>query len=258
MSTRTRWYQERMREGYYRQAKREGYRARSAYKLAQINEKYRLVGEGDAVVDLGCAPGGWAQVLVEIVGGSGFVGGVDLQRVKPVPGARFMQGDFTLRSTHDKLSAILKDTGHNQLDCVVSDMAPDMSGNYEIDQVRSVHLAEMALDFARKHLKDGGHFACKVFEGADFQTFRAEVRRQFRSVYQFHPPASRKASSEIYLVAKGYKGDDTKEEEGAAAPSDPAPRRQAGQGKATDAAASPKRAPARKVRAKRIASDSDE
>jgi 23S rRNA (uridine2552-2'-O)-methyltransferase len=206
VSTRTRWYQERMREGYYKQAKREGYRARSAYKLQQINDKYRLLREGDAVADLGCAPGGWAQVLVEIVGTSGFVAGVDLQRVKPVPGAKFIQGDFTVRSTHDRLTALLREGHHNKLDTVVSDMAPDMSGNYEIDQVRSIHLAEMALDFARAHLKDGGHFACKVFEGADFQAFRADVRKAFRSVYQFHPPASRKASSEIYLVAKGFKG----------------------------------------------------
>lgn len=206
MSTKTRWFQERQREGYYRLAKKEGYRARSAYKLQQINGKYGLLRGGSAVADLGCAPGGWSQVLVEIVGSGGVVVGVDLQRVKPIPGARFIQGDFTKRETHDRLTALLADSGRKELDCVVSDMAPDMSGNYELDQVRSVQLGEMALDFACSHLKEGGHFVCKVFEGADFQGFRNGVRSRFRSVYQFHPPASRSSSSEIYLIGKGFKG----------------------------------------------------
>lgn len=206
MSTRTRWYQERMKEGYYRLAKKEGYRARSAYKLQQVNAKYGIVRRGGAVADLGCAPGGWSQVLVEAVGKDGCVVGVDLQRVKPIPGAKLLQGDFTKRETHARLAALLAEQGRRQLDAVVSDMAPDMSGNYELDQVRSVQLGEMALDFAVQHLAPGGHFVCKVFEGADFQQFRNEVRRHFRSVYQFHPPASRRSSSEIYLVAKGFKG----------------------------------------------------
>lgn len=187
-------------------AKREGYRARSAYKLQQVNEKYGVLREGHAVADLGCAPGGWSQVLVEIVGPEGVVVGVDLQRMKPIAGARFIQGDFMQRATHDRLSALLGSTGRHRLDAVVSDMAPDMSGAYELDQVRSVQLAGMALDFAQRHLKEGGSMVCKVFEGADFQGFRTHVRAQFRSVYQFHPPASRRSSSEIYLIAKGFKG----------------------------------------------------
>jgi len=204
----TRWYQERKREGYYRQAKREGYRARSAYKLQQINAKYGVVKPGAAVADLGCAPGGWSQVLVEAVGPKGVVVGVDLQRTKPIPGAHFIQGDFTKRETHARLAAMLGQWGRIDLDAVVSDMAPDMSGHYEIDQVRSVQLAEMALDFATQRLRAGGHFACKVFEGADFPQFRDEVRKRFRSVYLFHPPASRKSSSEVYVVAKGFLGRD--------------------------------------------------
>jgi 23S rRNA (uridine2552-2'-O)-methyltransferase len=206
MSSSTRWYKERKKEGYYRMAKKEGYRARSAYKLQQINEKYRILGEGDAVADLGCAPGGWSQVLVEVVGQEGLVVGVDLQRTKPIPGAHFIQGDFMKRDTHARLGELLSSKGRAGLDAVVSDMAPDMSGNYELDQVRSVQLAEMALDFAQKRLREGGHFACKVFEGSDFPQFRAMVRESFRSVYQYHPPASRKSSSELYLVAKRFKG----------------------------------------------------
>jgi 23S rRNA (uridine2552-2'-O)-methyltransferase len=99
-------------------------------------------------------------------------------------------------------------------------MAPDMSGNYELDQVRSVQLGEMALDFACKHLREGGHFACKVFEGADFLQFRAEVRQHFKSVYQYHPAASRKSSSEVYLIAKGFKGQGAARDEGGDDPDD--------------------------------------
>ncbi len=201
----TRWFKERQREGYYRMAKKEGYRARSAYKLQQINAKYRLIGSGGAVADLGCAPGGWSQVLVEAVGQNGIVVGVDLQRMKPIPGARFVRGDFTKRETHELLAALLADGGRTKVDSIVSDMAPDMSGDYGTDQIRSIQLAEMALDFAEHYLRVGGHFVCKVFEGADFQQFRTEVRGRFRSVYQFHPPASRSSSSEIYLIGKGFK-----------------------------------------------------
>ena len=203
----TRWYEERKKEGYYRAAKREGYRARSAYKLKQINDKHRVIREGDAVADLGCAPGGWSQVLVEIVGTRGEVVGVDLQRVRPLPGARFIQGDFTKPETRARLDALLAESGRSALDCVVSDMAPDMTGEYDLDQARSVYLSSLALDFAVAHLRKGGCFVCKVFEGLDYQEFRENVRQQFSRVIQFHPPASRKSSSEIYLIAKGFQGE---------------------------------------------------
>jgi 23S rRNA (uridine2552-2'-O)-methyltransferase len=206
MGEKTRWYQERQRETYYNRAKKEGYRARSAYKIQQIHERFTVVRKGEAVADLGAAPGGWSQVLVELVGPQGLVVGVDLQRIKPIPGATFMVGDFMLRATHDKLSAILAEKGRSALDAVVSDMAPDMSGNYELDQVRSIQLAEMAIDFTDKHLRPGGAFVCKVFEGADFPQFRAEVKRRFKRMHQYHPAASRKASSEIYIVGKHYIG----------------------------------------------------
>ena len=206
MSTKTRWYQERQKEAYYRQAKKEGYRARSAYKMQQIHERFTAVRKGEAVADLGAAPGGWSQVLVELVGPQGLVVGVDLQRIKPIPGAHFLQGDFTKRETHERLAALLADKGRSALDAVVSDMAPDMSGNYEIDQFRSIHLCEMALDFADKHLREGGAFVCKVFEGADFPEFRKEVKRRFKRLHQYHPAASRKSSSEVYLVGKHFLG----------------------------------------------------
>lgn len=202
----TRWYQERRRDGYYKQAKKEGYRARSAYKLKQMQERFKLLKSGQAVADLGCAPGGWSQVLVELVAPDGVVVGVDLQRTRPIEGAQFLQGDFTKEATHQALSDLLAETGRADLDAVVSDMAPDMSGNYGVDQVRSVHLSTMALHFADRHLKTGGVFLCKVFEGADFVEFREDVRKRYKRVQQFHPPASRKQSSEVYLYAYGFKG----------------------------------------------------
>lgn len=202
----TRWFQERQREAYYRQAKKEGYRARSAYKLLQIQDRFALVKPGAAVADLGCAPGGWSQVLVQMVGPQGLVVGVDLQRMRPIAGARFLRGDFTDRATHAALGALLQEAGRTKVDAVVSDLSPDMSGSYDTDQARSVHLAGLALAFADAHLAPGGAFVCKVFEGVDFQEFREDVRKRFRRVQQFHPPASRRSSSEIYLVAKGFRG----------------------------------------------------
>lgn len=208
----TRWYRERRNDPYFKKAKKDGYRARSAFKLKQINNKHRVVRRGDAVVDLGCAPGSWSQVLVELVGPEGVVVGVDLQRTRPVEGARFVQGDFTQDATQRRLEAVLEESGRRELDAVVSDMAPDMSGTYDLDQARSVHLAMLALEFGDRHLKPGGHFVCKVFEGADFQELRTEVRSRFRWVRQVHPPASRKQSSEVFLVGLKYQGPRDEEE----------------------------------------------
>ena len=239
----TRWYQERSREAYYRQAKKEGYRARSAYKLLQVQEKFGLLKKGQAVADLGCAPGGWSQVLVEMLGPGGVVVGLDLQRVRPIPGVRFLQGDITNPGTHERLAALLAETGRAQLDAVVSDIAPDMSGNYELDQFRSVHLATMALEFATRHLRTGGNLLCKVFEGADFQPFREEVRKRFRSLAQYHPPASRKSSSEVYLVAKGFRGrpGEPVASSGSAEPAPQNPAAKAGEGGPDEARPAPKR-----------------
>lgn len=201
----SRWEQERRRDPYVKEARKHGYRARSAYKLKQVQKRFRILRPGDAVADLGAAPGGWSQVLVEEVGPDGVVAGVDLRRIVPIPGARLIQGDFTRRETHERLARELALAGREQLDAVVSDMAPDMSGAYETDQARSVHLCEMALRFARAHLREGGNFCCKVFEGSDFQEFRETVRAEFSKVVQYHPPASRKSSSEVYLVGLGFK-----------------------------------------------------
>jgi 23S rRNA (uridine2552-2'-O)-methyltransferase len=186
------------RDEYYNRAKQEGYRARSAYKLKQLDREAGLFGEGNTVVDLGAAPGGWLQVAVERVGENGTVVGVDLQRIDDVEGAETIRGDMTDESTREELVERV-----GEADVVVSDMAPDMTGEYTLDHARSVHLARMAFETALELLAPGGDLAVKVFEGPDLDDLRSEMEREFEYVRAIHPDASRDASSELYLVAKG-------------------------------------------------------
>lgn len=197
-----RWYLEKKREHFYRQAKQSGYRARSAFKLKQIQKKFSLIRKGDCVVDLGAAPGSWSQVAVELVGDSGKVVGIDLLPVRPVDGAVFLEGDMTDQAMLEQLE---QELNGRAVDVVLSDMSPDISGTYSMDQARSVWLCHNALLTARKLLKKNGHFVCKIFEGEDSQQFIAELKNTFSFVRRFSPQASRKSSSEIYLVAKSFK-----------------------------------------------------
>lgn len=196
-----RWYLEKKREHYYRAAKQSGYRARSAYKLKQIQKKFSLIHKGDCVVDLGAAPGGWSQVAVELVGESGKVVGIDLLAIRPVDGAVFIEADMTEPQTLEHLEEQL---AGRLVDVVLSDMSPDISGTYSMDQARSVWLCQNALATAKKMLKKNGHFVCKIFEGEDSLEFIAELKKNFNFVRRFSPEASRKSSSEIYLVAKSF------------------------------------------------------
>lgn len=195
----TRWYTEKKKEHYYKEAKRVGYRARSAFKLEQIQDKFRIIKKGDVVVDLGAAPGGWSQVAKELVGDQGTVLGIDLSRIRPIPGVTFLQGDLTEDSTIEKIKQII---GDQKVDTVLSDMSPNISGNYSVDQARSVYLCEHALKLAELLLKTGGNFICKVFEGEDLQDFIKKADKIFKTVKQFSPPASRKSSSETYIIAR--------------------------------------------------------
>ena len=204
----TRWYSEKKKEHFYKEAKKTGYRARSAFKLKQIQKKFGILKEGNFVVDLGAAPGGWSQVAKEIVGEDGIVIGMDLSPIQPIRGITFLQGDMTHEASLDELINII---GDKKADVVLSDMSPDISGNYGVDQARSVYLGEQALITAEALLKSGGNFICKVFSGEDLQGFINIVCKKFKSVKQFSPPASRKTSSEIYIIAKFlYKGDSYK------------------------------------------------
>lgn len=212
MST-TPWQRARKQDAFYRKAKMEGYRARSAYKLRQLNEKFKIIRRGDVVVDLGAAPGGWTQIVVEIVGEEGIAIGVDLDPIKPVLGATFIRGDMTKQRTVEKVLERIEEraagrpqTDGARVDVILSDMSPDITGNYSLDQARSAHLCGIALDFIEGVLKPGGHFVTKIFEGEDFTVFRDRMKDRFHQIKTFSPPASRKESSEVYLVGKGFFG----------------------------------------------------
>ena len=195
----TRWYSEKKKEHFYKEAKRVGYRARSAFKLKQIQDKFKILKKGDTVIDLGAAPGGWSQVVKEIVGEKGTVVGIDLTPISPIRGITFLQGDMTKKTSLEELINII---GDKKADVVLSDMSPDISGNYSVDQARSIFLSEQALITAETLLKPKGIFVCKVFAGEDLQGFIKKVNERFKTVKQFSPSASRKSSSEIYIIAK--------------------------------------------------------
>ena len=198
----TRWYQEKKREHFYKQAKKEGYRARSAFKLKQIQDRFRILKQGNAVIDLGAAPGSWSQVAKEIVGEKGTVIGIDLLPVQSLEGVIFIEGDMTDDESIQKIKSLIND---KEADTILSDMSPDISGNYSVDQARSIQLCEQAFKTCNELLKPGGNFVCKVFVGEDFQEFLQKIKKQFQAVKQFSPQASRKTSSEIYIVAKSFK-----------------------------------------------------
>jgi len=200
-----RWYKEKKREAYYRRAKKEGYRARSAYKLMQIQEKFNIVRAGDTVVDLGASPGGWSQVAIELVGEQGRVFGVDLAHVKPIEGATFVRGDLTKPETTEALRREMAKTGSAVANAVLTDMSPDISGNYMRDQAESSWLCQKALEFAEQVLDRGGNFVAKIFEGQDYPEYKKSLEARFDMVKPYRPEATRKASSEVYLVAKGYR-----------------------------------------------------
>ncbi len=193
------------RDHYYNKAKQEGYRSRAAYKLIQLDDAAELFSQGDRVVDLGAAPGGWLQVAAEAVGADGTVVGVDFQRIDaidaPATEVRTVQEDVTDEATVDVLCDYLPG---GQADVVLSDMAPDMTGEYALDQARAAHLAEQALGVAEQVLAPGGHFVVKVFQGKDTESFRDRLESTFEYVRATSPDASRESSAELYLVGKGY------------------------------------------------------
>ncbi len=197
-----RWLQEHFDDYYVKEAQRLGYRSRAAFKLLEILEKDRLITKGMMVVDLGAAPGGWSQVVGQLVEGQGRVVATDILPMDHLPGVEFIQGDFSDDAVYEELlNRILPD----RADLVISDMAPNMSGMKDIDQPRSMHLVELALDMAARVLKPDGSFVCKVFHGEGFDDFVKAARGHFAKVLTRKPAASRPRSREVYLVAKGFK-----------------------------------------------------
>ncbi|WP_319506841.1 23S rRNA (uridine(2552)-2'-O)-methyltransferase [uncultured Methanolobus sp.] len=187
------------RDKYYWKAKDEGYRSRASYKLFQINGKHHIIKEGDTVVDLGAAPGGWLEVAKEISGGR--VVGVDLKRISPIEGVETVMGDITADRTIEK---ILELVGQGGADVVICDAAPNLSGNWSLDHARSIDLTRSALGCAKKILKPNGHFVVKVFQGDMFNQFLEEVRDNFAFTRSYSPQASRSQSAEIYIVGKKF------------------------------------------------------
>jgi len=197
------WLKRHVNDPYVHRARAHGYRSRAAYKLIEIAKRDGLARPGDDVVDLGAAPGGWAQALAERVGRSGRVFAVDLLEVAPIPGVTIVRGDFREETVLRRLEEVL---GSQKLDLVVSDMAPNLSGVRATDQARSIHLCELALEFAKDHLKPRGAFLVKVFQGAGYPEFLAAMRGVFAAVSSRKPAASRGDSKEMYLLGKGLKG----------------------------------------------------
>ena len=182
-------------DAFQRRARREGYRSRSVYKLMDIQKRSKIFRKDDTVLDLGAAPGGWSQVALEYIGEDGKLVGVDLQHILPLKGAQFLQGDIREPETRKELEKLVP-----KADVVLSDMSPNLSGNYSVDQARSVELSSLALKIASE--RKANSFVAKVFEGSDFQDFRQAVIDEFGSVRTLSPEASRKQSSEVYLIAK--------------------------------------------------------
>jgi 23S rRNA (uridine2552-2'-O)-methyltransferase len=197
-----RWLERQLNDPYVQAAKAAGWRSRAAFKLLEMDGKFGLLKPGGRVVDLGAAPGGWTQVAVRKVGERGRVVGLDLLPVDPVPGAIILQGDFQDPAAERQVEEALG----GQADLVLSDMAPNTTGHGATDHLRIMALAELALDFALRVLAPGGAFVAKVFQGGSEKSFLGTLKQRFAQVRHAKPPASRKDSAELYVVATGFKG----------------------------------------------------
>jgi 23S rRNA (uridine2552-2'-O)-methyltransferase len=198
----TRWLQRQLNDPYVAAAKRDGYASRAAYKLLELDEKYNLVKPGMRVLDLGAAPGGWCQVALQKMKGRGTVVGVDLLEFGPISGASCHILDVETPDSEKQMAQWLG----GQADIVLSDMAPSTTGHQTTDQIRIVALAEVAYEVAQAMLVPGGTFVVKLFQGGAVGEFLATLKRDFAQVRHAKPPASRKDSSELYMVAQGFRG----------------------------------------------------
>ncbi|MCP4789869.1 MAG: 23S rRNA (uridine(2552)-2'-O)-methyltransferase RlmE [Gammaproteobacteria bacterium] len=198
-----RWLKEHFDDQYVKQSQVDGYRSRASYKLLEMSKRDKLIRPGMTVVDLGAAPGGWTQVAMQLVGDEGTVVASDILNMDPIAGVTFVEGDFTEQSVYDEIVAALNG---RKADLVISDMAPNMSGNPAIDQPKSMYLVELALDMSRNILKPNGAFLAKVFQGEGFDELLQDTRSSFKKVQSRKPGASRSRSREVYQLATGFKG----------------------------------------------------
>lgn len=202
----TLWLQRQLNDPYVRRAKAEGYRSRSTFKLIEIDDKHKLLRPGMRVVDLGAAPGGWCDIAAQRVHSTDdnpLVVGIDYLEMEPIPGVVFLQKDFLDDDAPELLMNALD--GH-KADLVLSDMAAPTTGHKKTDHLRTVHLFEVAADFAREALVPGGHFLSKVFKGGTENQLLAQLKRDYESISHVKPPSSRKESPEMYVLARGFRG----------------------------------------------------
>ncbi len=205
-SSSTRWLQRQLNDPYVRRAKQEGYRSRAVFKLLEINEKHNFIKPGLRVVDLGAAPGGWSQIISAEVGSTDedpHVVAIDFLDMDEIPGVIFLKKDFLDDDAPDKLKEAL---GGHKADLVLSDMAAPTTGHRQTDHLRTTHLFEVAADFAREVLVPGGVFLSKVFRGGAENTLLTELKKEYTSVHHIKPPSSRKESPELFVLAKGFRG----------------------------------------------------
>ena len=206
----TRWLQRQLNDPYVVAAKKDGYRSRAAYKLLQLDEKFGLLKKGQTVVDLGAAPGGWTQVLLETLGPNSSILAVDVTEMEPIGGCETLVGDVMELDTE----AAIRNTLNGPADLVLSDMAPPTTGHRATDHLRIIALAEAALDLARGVLAPGGGFVAKVWQGGTEGSLLVDLKRDFTQVRHAKPAASRAGSAEMYVVATGYRRDNSDAEEG--------------------------------------------
>ncbi len=199
----SRWIKEHEDDEYVKKARAAGYRSRAAFKLLEIQERDRLIKPNQTVVDLGAAPGGWSQLARQWIGRNGVMIASDILEMDAMADVKFVHGDFTEDACLDELLQVLEG---RPVDVVISDMAPNMSGNTNVDMPRAMVLCELALEFARTQLAPGGTFLIKVFQGEGFESFLKECRASFGAVKSRKPKASRPRSRELYLLATDFRG----------------------------------------------------
>ncbi|MBE8215441.1 MAG: 23S rRNA (uridine(2552)-2'-O)-methyltransferase RlmE [Endozoicomonadaceae bacterium] len=198
-----RWLNEWRKDPYVQQAWRSDYRSRASFKLLELNKKDQLLKPGHCVVDLGSTPGGWSQVASECVGKHGCIIASDILPMEAIAGVKFVQGDFTEELIYQSL---LDSFHHKQVDLVMSDMAPNLSGIRVVDQMQSMYLVELALDFAVTVLKPGGNFLTKIFQGEGFDVYCQLLKKYFAKIFVRKPDASKDRSREVYLIGQCYRG----------------------------------------------------
>ena len=199
----SKWQMERKNDPYYKRAKAEDYRSRASYKLKQLDKKYKIIKKGNTVVDLGAAPGGWSQVALEKVDEEGIVVGVDLNHIRALPNENYyrIKGDFTSKEVQDKITRVIG----GKAKVIMSDASPELCGIKNLDQLRSIDLTNAVIEIADNLLEQKGNLIMKVFQGPEYKEMLDGLKKKYRQVKTTKPPSSRKKSSEMYVIAMGYK-----------------------------------------------------